>query len=76
MSGRVDCVPDVIACCHSFVSNGDDPAEVKLLFNTSEVWPVGQAVIGIPGEKLISDRNSLIIHEKSHLHNRIWTVFF
>ena len=76
MSGRVDRVPDVITCCHSFVSNGNDSAKIKLLFDASKVRSVGQTVIGISGKKLISNRNSLIIHEKSHLHNWIWTMFF
>ena len=76
MGGSVDGVPDIVSGGHSFISNRDDPAKVKLLFNASEVWPVGQAVIGISRKKLIGDGDSLAVHEQSHLQDGVWTVFF
>ena len=76
MSRCIDRVPDVVACRHPFVGNGDHSAKVKLFFDAPKVWPVSQAIIRIPRKELISNRNALVIHEKPHLYDWIWPVLF
>ena len=76
MSRGIDRVPDVVACRHPFVGNGDHPTKVKLFFDAPEVWPVGQTVIGISGKEFISNGDSPVIHEKPHLYDRVWPMLF
>ena len=69
MSMGIDRIPDVITRRHPLVINRDHPAKVKLLFDTPEVWSVGQTVVSVSWKEFVSDRDTLIIHEQSHLYD-------
>ena len=76
MRWGIDGIPDVVPGGHSLISDRNDPAKAKLLFYTSEVRAVGQAVIGISREKFIGNREALIVHKQSHLYDRIGPMLF